>query len=302
MRSSAKGVGLWLCLGALALMVLAGGQAMAVDFAKAIPEEYRVGGFALGCQAYTFNRYSFFEAVDKTRETGCRLIEAYPGQKLSPDNPTQFNHNAPESVWRAARTKLDEAGVKLVGYGVVGLGKNEAENRKVFEFAKKMGILYITSEPSEDALDLIAKMAKEYGIPVAIHNHPSRPNKPDYKHWSPDFVLQCSKGRKGLVGSCADTGHWMRSNVNPLEAVKKLEGNIVSMHIKDLNKYGRGGEHDVPFGIGKANLTAILDELNRQGFKGVMAIEYEHNWMTSVPEIAQCVGFIRGYGQALRNK
>ena len=37
--------------------------------------EYRVGGFVLGCQAYTFHRFTAFEA-----------IEFYPGQSLSPED------------------------------------------------------------------------------------------------------------------------------------------------------------------------------------------------------------------------
>ena len=36
----------------------------------------------LGMQAYSFNRFTFYEAVDKTRALGMRYIEAYPGQRL----------------------------------------------------------------------------------------------------------------------------------------------------------------------------------------------------------------------------
>lgn len=294
----ASATGLLFCLSALAFTLLGGGGAMAVDFSKAIPEEYRVGGFALGCQAWSFNRYTFFEAVEKTRQVGCRLIEAFPGQKLSPDRPdVRFDHNAPDDVLEAARKKLDQEGVKLVAYGVVGLGKDEAENRKVFEFAKKMGILVITSEPPEDALDLVARMAKEYDIAVALHNHP----KPS-RYWDPRHLLESVKGKNKWIGSCADTGHWMRSGVNPIEALRSLEGRVVSLHIKDLNQFGRRNAHDVPFGTGKANMKALLDELRRQKFDGVMSIEYEYHWTTSLPEIAQCVGFIRGYGQTIGNK
>lgn len=302
MKHRVKGVGLWLGLAALAFSLLVGGRAMAYDFEKAIPEEYRISGFALSCQAYSFNRYSFFEAVDKTKSVGCRLIEAYPGQKLKPDGDATFSHDAPKAVWDEAKAKLDKEGIKLVAYGVVGLGNDEAANRKVFDFCKYMGVLVINSEPPIEAIPGIAKLAKEYDIPVGMHNHPKRPDDANYKHWSPDFVLECvnsASGVKGWVGSGADTGHWMRSDLVPLDCLKKLQGNIISMHIKDLNQFGRPGEHDVPFGTGKVQMTKVLDELKRQGYKGVMSIEYEYNWTTSVPEIAQCVGFVRGYGAAI---
>jgi len=289
MTQRGKAVGL--LLGLACLMLVASG-ASAVDFAQAIPKEYRVGGeWALGCQAYSFNRYSFFEAVDKTKETGGRLIEVFPGQKLSPENQTAFNHSAPPEVWEAARKKCDEAGIKMVAYGVVGLGKDEAANRKVFDFCKKMGILVVVSEPPEEMLPAIAKMAKEYDIPVALHNHP-QPSR----YWDPKHCLESVKDLAPWVGSDADTGHWMRSNVNPLEAIKMLEGHIVASHIKDLNEFGKAA-HDVPFGTGKADMKAILDELRRQKFNGPMSIEYEYNWTTSVPEIKKCVDFVREYSE-----
>jgi len=293
MSRGGKFVGSWGCLAVMALLAPSLVQAQqAVDFRQAIPREYRVGGWAIGCQVYSFNRYTLFEAIDKTKETGARLIEGFPGQVISKEHQVKFTHDAPTEALDAVKKKLDEAGVKLVAYGVVGLGKDEAANRKVFEFAKKMGILVITSEPGEGSLDLIAKLAQEYGIPVAIHNHPKRENKADYKYWDPNYVLECVKGRAPWVGACADTGHWMRSNLDPVEALKLLEGNIVSMHIKDLNELGPKA-HDVPFGTGKGNMKAILDELRRQKFNGPMSIEYEYNWETSVPEIKQCVDFMR---------
>ncbi|HPU97891.1 MAG TPA: hypothetical protein PLO53_08035, partial [Candidatus Hydrogenedentes bacterium] len=42
-------------------------------------------GWRLGCQAYSFNRFTFYEAVDKTAAVGLKWIEAYPGQWRSKD-------------------------------------------------------------------------------------------------------------------------------------------------------------------------------------------------------------------------
>ena len=238
----------------------------------------------LGMQAYTFNRFTFYEAVDKTAALGLRYIEAYPGQRLSKERPdVRFAHNMSSSIKKEVTQKLREAGVKLVNYGVVGLPNNETECRKVFNFARDMGIETIVSEPPEDAFDIIEKLCKEYKIKVAIHNHPKRPG---YLYWNPDNVLKICKGRSKFIGACADTGHWFRSGINPVEALKKLKGHIISLHFKDLD-----GGHDVIWGTGKCNVRAMLAELNRQNFKGVFSIEYEHNWLNSMPEIAECIPY-----------
>ncbi len=78
-------------------------------------------GWKLGMQAYSFNRFTFFEAVDKTRALGLRYIEAYPGQRLSKEKPdVSTNHNMSSQDKKEMLQKLRESGVKLVNYGVVG--------------------------------------------------------------------------------------------------------------------------------------------------------------------------------------
>ena len=247
--------------------------------------------FKLGMQAYSFNRFTFFEAVEKNKALEMKYIEAYPGQKLSKDKPdVKMDHNMSSADRKLALKKLRESGVKLMNYGVVGLPNNEAECRKVFDFAKEMGIETIVSEPPEDAFGLIDRLCEEYKINVAIHNHP----KPSH-YWDPDTVLKVCKGRSKRIGACADTGHWTRSGVDPLEAIKKLGAakRIISLHFKDLNEFGNRGAHDVPWGTGVSQPGAILAELDRQKFKGVFSIEYEHNWLNSMPEISKCVAFFR---------
>jgi hypothetical protein len=42
-------------------------------------------------------------------------------------------------------------------------------------------------------------------------------------------------------------------------------------------------------------MAGVLAELRAQGFEGNISVEYEYNWDHSVPEIAQCIGFVRGW-------
>jgi len=253
-------------------------------------------GWHLGTQAYTFRKFTFYEAVDKAASLGLDWIEAYPNQTLSKETPKlHFNHNMSAETRNKVKQKLFDSGVRLINYGVVGLPNDETECHKVFDFAKDMGIRIIVSEPPPEAFDLVDKLCQEYKIKVAIHNHP----KPS-RYWHPDKVLEVCKGRSKWIGACADTGHWMRSGVDPLEALRKLEGRIVSLHFKDLNEFGQRNAHDVVWGTGKANIKALLEELQRQRFHGVFSIEYEHNWENSVPEIRQCIQYFNTVAGSLR--
>ncbi|QDV33776.1 sugar phosphate isomerase/epimerase family protein [Tautonia plasticadhaerens] len=261
---------------------------------RAIPEESKIGGFAIGCQAYTFNRFTAFEAIEKTALAGGKVIEFYPGQSLSPEQPDlKVGHEAPAEVVAILKSKLEEHGIEAVNYGVVGVPEDEQGARKVFEFARAMGLRAITTE-SVDAIDTLEKLAREYDVAVAFHNHPRRPDDPDYKVWDPKFVADLVEGRDPLIGACADTGHWARSGLEPVECLRILEGRVISAHLKDLDEMGPRG-HDVPFGTGACDIRAVLDELEAQGFEGNLSIEYEHDWENNVPAVGQCIGFVRGY-------
>jgi sugar phosphate isomerase/epimerase len=259
-----------------------------------IPDDCRLGGFALGCQAYTFKNFTAFEAVEKTAQAGGKIIEFFPGQKLSAEHPDlKLHHDATDETVAAVKVHLAKHRIRAVNYGVVG-GKDEAEWRKIFEFAKKLDLYAITTEDVQN-LDAIERLVKEFDIRVAYHEHAKRPNDPSYKLWDPNYVLSLVKGRDPRIGACADTGHWATSGLKPLDCVKILRGRIISAHLKDRPVIGERKD-DVVYGTGVADIPAILDELKAQGFTGNISIEYEANWDHSVPDVAQCIGFIRGWG------
>jgi sugar phosphate isomerase/epimerase len=267
-------------------------------FGAPIPDDCKIGGFAVGCQAWTFNRFSALEAIEKTALAGGTVIEFFPGQKLSSDQPdVKWGHDASDETIERVKTHLAKHGLRAVNYGVVG-AKDEAEWRKIFEFAKKLGLYAVTTE-GVNQLDILEKLVKEFDICVAIHNHPRRADDANYKVWDPTYVLSAVKDRDARIGACADVGHWAASGVTPLNGIKLLKGRIVSVHLKDRTAIGKQTE-DVPFGAGISNLKGVLDELKRQGFAGNIAIEYETKWENSVPDVAQCIGYFRGYGACER--
>lgn len=241
-------------------------------------------GWRLGSQAYTFKEFTFAEALDKLKSIDLKYVEAYPGQKIGGDIEGNIHHSMDANTRAKVKQLLDEKGIKLVCYGVVS-GKDEAEWRSIFDFAKNLEIETITSEPAPEYLDLVESLCNEFGINLAIHNHP-QPSR----YWNPDTVLKALEGRSGRIGACADVGHWVRSGLNPVECLKKLEGKIISLHFKDLNQQGKEA-HDVPWGTGISDVKAMLAELKRQNFKGVFSVEYEYNWKNSLPEIEQSVNY-----------
>jgi sugar phosphate isomerase/epimerase len=112
-------------------------------------------------------------------------------------------------------------------------------------------------------------------------------------------VLANVKDRSKRLGACADTGHWPRSGLNAVECLKKLEGRIICLHFKDIAPADATGT-DQPWGTGANNARGMLQELHRQGFKGVISLEYETG---SGPELeknaAKCIAFLDSVAQEL---
>jgi sugar phosphate isomerase/epimerase len=264
---------------------IGGSRLLAAEAAKGAPNAEKLG-WRLGMQAWTFHEASLSDAIDATASLGLHYIEAIPGQKLGGGLPdAAFGEGMSADARTALKKKLSDSGVKLVNYGVCSLSKDVGQSRKVFEFAKDMGIETLVAEPSEDAFEALDKLCQEFSINVAIHNHP----KPSM-YWNPDTVLKVCKGRSNRIGACADTGHWPRSGLNPIECIKKLEGRIISFHFKDLNKLAPDA-HDVPWGTGVCDVKGMLAEIRRQRIKAVFSMEYEYNWGKAMPELAQCVAY-----------
>ena len=257
--------------------------------------EYRVGGFVVGCQAYMFHRFTAFEAIEKTAAAGGKVIEFYPGQSFSPDDPkTKLTHNLSDEALQRLQDKLKQHNLIAVNYGVVSIPRDEADARRLFEFGKKLGVRAITTEPAAEQMDLIEKLVKEFDMPVAIHNHPSHKNDPSYRLWDPKYAFSLVKGRDMRIGTCGDIGHWSRSGVDPIEALKLFEGRVISIHLKDVVA-ANPDSTDVPLGLGISKTREVLQELRRQKFDGNISIEYERDWENTVPDIAQGIGYIRGF-------
>ena len=260
-------------------------------------------GWQVAVHSYTFKNFSIFDAIDKSAVAGVKYMSISGSVNLTENEKikTIKTPTISDADFAAIQTHMKDKGLspKFVNMGVVKPTADEAESRKLFDAAKRLGIDVLVAEPEThnkmeelpEVMNVVEKLAKEYNIKVAIHNHPG----PKNFYWKPETVLAAVQGRSPLLGACCDVGHYVRSGLDPVECLKKMEGRVIALHFKDLvkDKDAKGKEtlHDVPWGTGISNAKAMMVELKRQGFKGAFCVEYEHNWDNSAPEIAECVKF-----------
>ncbi len=243
-------------------------------------------GWKLCCGTYSFNKLTFFEAVDQAAALGIPYVEGFTWQRLSPERPdVQTNAAMSAADRKAAAKKLADTGVKLVGCYCQKLASEE-QARPIYEWAKEMGVETFIAEPPPEAYDVVEKLCDEYAINLAIHNHP----QPSH-YWNPETVLKACQGRGKRFGACCDTGHWVRSGFQPVKALKMLQGRILWFHLKDVDSFGRKEAECVPWGTGAGDIEGILKEMHRQGYHGFFGIEYEPYAPDNAAKIAQCVAY-----------
>ena len=242
----------------------------------------------LGIEAYTFHKYTLFEAIDKTSQLGLPYMGGLSFQKVSKEIPKNFDMKLTDDELKQIRLKLDSAGIRLLTYYFHNIPGDEAGCREVFEFGRKIGIETFMSEPLPEALDTIEKFCDDYDINVALHNHDQKAS-PQY--WHPEGILEVCRGRSKRIGACGDIGYWMRSGIDPIKAVNTLKDRLITVQMHDLHELSPEG-HDVPWGSGVGRTEQFINQIHRLGIRPTMfGLEYSYNWFESMPEIARCIDF-----------
>jgi sugar phosphate isomerase/epimerase len=241
-------------------------------------------GWRVGPTAWSFRLFTLHEAIEKTAALNMHYLEAFEGQRVSKEGDAKLNAAVSDAVIAGIRAKLDAATIKLTSIYIHNIPGDEAACRKTFEFARKLGVEFIVSEPAPDALPLIEKFCEEHRINLALHNHPEGKSR----YWHPREVLKACEGRGPRIGACGDTGHWLRSGLKPSEMVQLLGSRLLALHVKDLDE----AKHDAPWGTGQGDMVGLFQTLHRLKLKpALFGIEYESKWENNSPDLAQCGKF-----------
>ncbi len=245
----------------------------------------------LGVCLYTFSNFSFPDQLSRVDSAGLTYVEGYTFGKAGVELKDSMIMNLSPSGIKKLNALIAQHGLIMESIYVVG-GNTVAKWKKDFELAKQLKVKYVTAEPAVHQLDMVDSLAGVYGIKVAIHNH----WKGNSAYWHPDTVLLALKNHPNFA-ACPDLGHWPKSGINPVEGLKKLEGRIIAIHLKDIAEYNNPKLTDVPVGSGVINFPAVFEELKRQQFKGHIMIERDTKEKPS--NLASVIQIVKYYRETL---
>jgi len=256
------------------------------------------GPFKLGLQSYSLRGYHLKGKpdVDKalvlSKELGVHYWEAYPAH---------FPIVTTAAEIAAAKQKAADQGVTVIGYGVIPFTKDHDANRKFFEYAKAMGIGYLSADPAPDSFDSLDKLVEEYGVGVGIHNH-----GPGHRYALIDTIDKAIKDHHPKIGCCIDTGHFLRSSEDPVRAAEVFGKRIYGVHLKDVkhNKDAKDIKDRMKFtilGQGDLRTADLLKVLAGLNYSYCLALEYEENMLNPVDDIRACLAAVREAAKTLKS-
>jgi len=227
------------------------------------PQLHALSKLNIGVGAYSYHGTSVDSMIVQLKTLRIREIEMSRGEFMLMNHPQ-------DQLFRVTREKLDRAGIRCVSYYSATI-KDEQDIRHAVSFAKLLGSTNITGDASREVLKELDQRLTQEGLTFGLHNH-FFPNI-RFAYESPEDVLTALSGLSKTMGATADTGQFASCGYDPADAIRKLAPRLRMVHLKDVK--AKGEEENVLLGTGIARIPAVMEELHRQGFAGLVAVEYE---------------------------
>jgi sugar phosphate isomerase/epimerase len=240
----------------------------------------------IGVASYSMRKFTLGQALTMARQLNVRYM-TFKDVHIPPTDP-------PEAI-RAARAKIEAAGITIMGGGTITMENDASAIRKDFEYAKTAGFPLIFASPDPAALDTIEPLVKEFDIKLAIHNH----GPEDKWYPKPEDAYNAIKGRDARMGLCVDIGHTSRTGTDFVKAIATYKDRVLDMHVKDLSD-PMNRDSQVEVGRGVFDFPRLFRTLVEIGYAGQVGLEYEIKEDDPLPGMIESIAYMRGVLAALR--
>lgn len=237
----------------------------------------------LGVQSFCYRGFKANEdVIERVKECGVSKIELC-GVHVDFQDPATFS---------GVVDLYESAGIDIVSIGVQSFANDPGGERRYFEFAAAAGNRFISADfalqTTPDSFRTAERLAAEYDVKLAIHNHGGR-------HWlgTAQMLEHVFNQTSDRIGLCLDTAWAIDSREDPVEMVRRFGDRLYGVHIKDFVYKPDRTPEDVVCGEGILDLPALVAALRDVDFAGYLVLEYEGDVENPVPALTRCVEAFR---------
>ena len=264
------------------------------------------GGVRLGVNTYSFRGMPFDEIIRQVAAASIGFMEVESpyiepvvppapggGRGMSPEQRQtvrKWRLSLPLADFRAARKKLDDAGIVPYAYNIgINDSFTDDEIHAVFQMAQALGVQALVTASTMPVAQRLPPFAEHYKLRVGLH--------PSGNATAPGAVASGDSYRAAVAlspffGPTLDCGRFQEWGPDPLAFIAEMHARIVTLHAHDrkiaTNTY-------VPFGEGDVPIKDILLLMKREHYTFVPMIEriYALNGSDTLTEIRRSFAYFK---------
>jgi sugar phosphate isomerase/epimerase len=234
------------------------------------PKPSVAGGITLGVQSYSYRKFDIDRMIASMKSVGLSSVELWNGHL----DPAKVG----EAEIKAARAKLDAAGIKVSAYCVnFPTDCSDEHLERGFRGAALLGTNVMTASVEKPILDRVDKQCVKHKVHLGLHNHYlsdswfKRDKKQNFE--SPDDFLEALEGRSEYLSINLDIGHFFAAGYDPVAFFKEHHARVVSLHVKDRDNDAQRTNR--PQGEGKTPIVEVLKLARELRFRYAANLEWE---------------------------
>lgn len=238
----------------------------------------------IGVQSYCYREFhDLHDLAAAVKETGLRKIELCASHIDFADRSRHL------PVIEA----LTADGIKISSTGVNRIPADEEKARPFFDFLRAAGVkqmsVFFPIDQFPDCLRTAEKLAEEYDVRLAIHNHGGA-------CWlgSVEALRHVIRHGSPRIGLMLDTAWAMHTGTPVRRYIDEFRDRLFGVHFKDFSFSRSGQWKDEPLGEGNLDLVDLKAALDDVGFDGEPFLEFEGDASDPVPALKKCVETLRG--------
>lgn len=167
------------------------------------------------------------------------------------------------AIARAALERYDLRVASLAG----NFGDNRNEFQAACQLANALNTTILGGSTSLLYTDraFVVHCLVQHGLRLGIENHPEKN--------ADEMLAKIGDGSNATIGTTIDTGCYATEGYDAAEAINRLAGHIVHVHLRDV--VAVGGEDSCRLGKGVVPLKVCVQALQRIEYTGPLSIEHE---------------------------
>lgn len=235
------------------------------------------GGIKIGVAGYTYANFTADQMIAELVKNDVHgvCVKSF-----------HLPYEATAAEIRSFLKKLSDNGITPYGAGPIAMNDVETAKR-MFDYVAALGVPTLVGTPGEvktvDGKERVvssrrmceacAKLAEEYKLDFAIHNHGENPQTGNpFLYPSLAKTEPFLEGLGPRMGYCMDIAYTFADGYDPAEIIRRYEGRIFDCHLRNVSD-PKNGSSGAPAHAGKIDYRRVFRALKETGYSRWCGLE-----------------------------